>query len=160
MGFITTNSGPAEDRGAITRLLKSESAELVYTACEKLCLGYVNEAEELFKRTMRVALGRMGKNAAIPEAELFKILNVEWGKFAAQNAQLGANNSKINFDWNHLDLRQGEDALLLLNPKEREIFIYRFLLKFSAADIARMTELSEPEIAEIFHNAIGKVITA
>jgi hypothetical protein len=161
MGFFIPNkTNPAETRTAITDFLKSESAQLLYAACEKLCLGFMQETEELFKRAVRVSLTRIEKSYGASDGEVFISLHTEWLKFSAEKSNLKASSAALHFDWNHLEARQADNALFLLTPAEREVFIYRFLLRFSLADITRLARISGTEVIKHFHSALSKVTPA
>lgn len=48
----------------------------------------------------------------------------------------------------------------MLDPAEREIFIYRFLFKYSIEAIAQITLMEEETLKNLFHAAMRKVVSS
>ena len=146
-----------ELKSQIRKLTQTKMASVIYTLCEKVCLNYIKEADHLFKSVIRSSILNPELKGKPKDLDLLKIFHEQWLYFSEDNSRLQANTSAYKFDWKQLSSRQAEDALYLLTPMEREVFLYRFFLNYSATYIKSITNYTETELVHLFHKATEKV---
>lgn len=137
---------------------KSEPIHQFYTFCERICLHFIDESEDLFKKVLSRAFKNKKSDLSNLQNWLYENFHMEWIKFSKKNPRIQASTIPLRYDWTHLDIRQGDDALLALTPQEREIFLYRFFLKYSTFQIQKITKSSEKEVQNLFRKGLNKLI--
>lgn len=150
----------ARERSVIFELMRSENARNVYVACTKVCLNKFKAADLLFGRVMRAAMRQVWHAPESPEVWLFSHFHRQWMAFSSKRPKsLGPHEEHVFFDWKIPQSRQADDALMLLKPLEREIYVYRFFFKFTTDTMSSITGMPEEKILRLFHNAMVKVLS-
>lgn len=143
---------------AVAHVLKSEMGQNFYTVCEKLCLKLPRETEMLFKAAWQQAFQDQKSLNDSLEVWFFKNCHKEWMTLSQNNALLKESSVQLSFDWTRVNPRQADDALIIFSPLEREVFIYRFWLKYPVNLIEKITGVKTIELQKIFHSTLSKII--
>lgn len=132
---------------------------MIYTACLAACLYDDRNANALFKDTLCSVFQDPERGKISPELRLWRHFHKTWDSFSKKHEELKATPLPVRFDWSQMDARQGRGALFVLDPDEREIFIYRFQFKYSIEAISQITLMEESKLKELFHTAMRKVVS-
>ena len=146
------------EKAAVAHVLKSEAGQSFYTVCEKLCLKLNRETETLFKAAWQRALTNSKSLGDSIDLWFLKNCHTEWLNLSQKNSLLKESSVQLSFDWSRVDPRQSDDVLIILTPLEREVFIYRFWLKYPAALITSIMAMQALELQTLFHSTMGKII--
>lgn len=155
--FQPFDSTGATDFPVIVGLIQSASGKCLYTFCKHACLGNADYGDILFKTVLRHALARRKSPPVDVELWLFTSFHAVWRDFPRQRPGLAISAVPRHLDWTRARAHQWRDALYMLTPPEREIFLYRFFLTCATPRIARMTGLKTARIHGIFTRALRKV---
>jgi DNA-directed RNA polymerase specialized sigma24 family protein len=148
------------DSASIATLIASDQGKMIYTACLAACLYDDRNANALFKNTLCSVFQNAERTKISPELRLWRHFHLTWADFSRDHTELNAVPLPVRFDWSQIDVRQGRGALFMLDPAEREIFIYRFLFKYSIEAIAQITLMEEETLKNLFHAAMRKVVSS
>lgn len=150
----------SQRRVAVFDILNAEHFAGWYSFCVRLCLEDTTLGQALFEKAFKAALKDTNSARDSVDFWFYQALHRVWLKFPRFKSQLKGHDRRRGFDWQRPLGDQHLDALVLLNPSQREIFLHRIVNKFTLTVIKKITERDQAEIMRLFEEGLKKVSLA
>lgn len=128
-----------------------------YSFCVRLCLEDTALGQLLFEKSFQVALKDTARVSGSIDLWFYPALHKVWMRFTRFRPQLKGIDRRRAFDWQRPLGDQHLDALILLTPSQREIFLYRIVNKFTLSAIKKITGRDQAELVRLFDEGLKKV---
>ncbi len=150
----------SQRRVAVFDLLNAEHFAGWYSFCVRLCLEDNALGQALFEKAFQVALKDTTRSRDSVDFWFYQAVHKVWMRFTRFKPQLKGQDRRRSFDWQRPLGDQHLDALVLLTPAQREIFLYRIVNKFTLTVIRKITGHDQAEIVRLFEEGLKKVSLA
>ncbi|MCP5464618.1 MAG: sigma-70 family RNA polymerase sigma factor [Deltaproteobacteria bacterium] len=134
------------------------NGDLLYEICLRLCLDRPKDARDLLLKTFKKASAALQDKPKSARLVLLQQLHKLWPRFAKSKKYLRGDDSKMEFNWKRALGAQDQEALLHLNPMERELVVLRFFAELPLSQITKITGSKHNEVVKSFRQCMEKLV--